>query len=412
MLPFRLPSPLAPRHVVLAMHCLLLSCSSLKQAEAVPEGLTCSELLDGGTDASALEPTLASAPAGSCVIVSGEYKGAFVVPPGVTVASPTGKRAIFHGTDAKNPALLLQGAKGSGLQSVSVLVSQGIGVAIRGGPVVVRDVTVEQAASAAMTVSPPSVACTTDCDGSEVSLTRVSLRASKLGLFVRGMPVAVRDSDVSDNTSRGALTGGGGIVATEGARLLLLSSRVERNDGIGVLLDGERTQGMLENATVSFNSDRGIWAQKLAGSLENPSLVITGADTVIDSNRFAGVGAIRSRGLLLRDALIRNTIATVAVTHLAAPGEQVGDGLGLYDRTGAVTASALRFQQNGRAAALIDSPSDAVTLAASLEREALGVVVQRATIEPTVDQALRSTPERELGVSAPQIGVVPYDAAP
>jgi hypothetical protein len=198
------------------------------------------------------------------------------------------------------------------------------------------------------------------------------------------------------------------MVLLGGAHAQIFGAAVERNEGIGILVDGDGTSAELHDMRIADNGDRGVWAQKLAGTADAPALAILGDGTVIERNHIAGVGATESRGITIGGGAIRGTIAAKVVTDISGSGEQVGDGVGLFASTGAVLVENVRIEANDRAAGLVDAPSDGIVVQnATVTPGAsnLAFVVQRAAITVSIPPSLMSRPPSPLGVNAPEITV-------
>ena len=234
------------------------ACSSLKDDNAPPDGLDCTQTVNGGGDSQTLAGALASAPLGSCVVVvSQTYTGNFVVPQGVTLVSAKGSRAKFTSVDASAPAITLQGGLGSAIQGLDVTSAADVGIAVRGGPATLSDVAVSGAQSAAV-----AALCNDDTchDGSHaLALSDVHLVGNDTGLWTSGEDVTMTGGEASKNTSQ-SLTGGNGIVVLGGAHVTLDGTTVAQNDQIGILFDGNGgTTGDLKSVTIDSNGGRGVW---------------------------------------------------------------------------------------------------------------------------------------------------------
>jgi hypothetical protein len=158
------------------------SCTELKQGHEPPEGVQCKQIVLGGQDGPSLQKVLASASPGDCVIVDSKtYKGSFDVPQGVTVTSAKGSRAILQGMNAEKAAIAIVGGQGSGLCNLAVRDSVGVGISVKGGPVLIKDVVVEKSLKAGI-----STTCESCDESQKVELRDVRLRENKLGAWFRG----------------------------------------------------------------------------------------------------------------------------------------------------------------------------------------------------------------------------------
>jgi hypothetical protein len=227
-----------------------------------------------------------------------------------------------------------------------------------------------------------------------------------MGLWASGAHVRMNGGESSDHGGE-TLTGGLGIVAQDGARLELSGTKVERNTSVGVLLDGRGgTTGQLSDVTVSHNAARGVWAQKLRGTLDAPSLRVEGK-TLIEDNKIVGLGAADSHGIIIVGGRIGSTVAAPVVSNLGST-ESIGDGIGIFAGAGDVRMEGVELLGNARAAALFDKSNGAIIIVGGrVEAGAsqLKVVVQNPVAGARVEVAadVLSTIEAPLGVSAPDV---------
>jgi hypothetical protein len=378
-----------------------VACGSFKDSNALPDGVTCASQVNAGGDGSSLTSALASAKGGSCVILSAQtYTGNFLVPAGVTVVSERQGRATIVGASASSPAIELTGGAGSSLQGVDVLGAAGVGVAVRGGAAKLSDVNVEGAKNAALAILCAGATCLDDAH--VVTLDAVHLKKSAMGMWVSGARVTMNGGECTDHASDG-LASSAGIVGQSGAHLELTGVDVERNQGVGVLLDGEGgTTAMLHDMIVSNNAERGIWAQKLAGTIDAPALRIDG-NTVIEANKIVGVGAAESHGIIFVGGKINGTVAAPVATDLGQI-DQVGDGIGLFSGSGDVRIENVALTANARASGLIDSGTGVIIfVGGKIEAgaSALKLVIQNTTgVDVPAENVSMSPP---LSVSAPRL---------
>ena len=330
---------------------LVTGCEGFKQSPPdAPDALRCTEIVAGGDDGSSLEEALSTAAPGACVVVvSKTYKGSFVVPRGVTLASAKNQRAILTGATADKPAISLVGGDGSALCGLSVLESLGLGVAVRGGLVVIKDVTIEKSAKTGLAAS-----CD-NCGAAEKHVyTDVRVRGSAVGVQLRGAMVEWTGGEVTESNSP-SLSGGAGLVVQEGARLTLSKVAIERNQAVGLLVDGKGTTAALDGVIVRANGERGIWAQRLEGA----RTLSIGGTSLIENNALVGVGVYRSAGVSIENSEIRGTQLRPTLIDLKTA--QVGDGLLVAQAS--VSVSKTKLIGNARAQALVDTPSGAVAFA-------------------------------------------------
>lgn len=377
-------------------------CSSTSSAPgAVPSGIgiSCSSSVTA-SDAAAARSALASAGAGSCVVLpAGTYAGPFTVPAGVALVAQNGSRAMVTGGTAKDPAITL--GEGSQLAGIDALDTAGVGVAVRAANATIANVTVTGAKNAALAVLCKD-GTNTGCGTGTVTLVDVQLTKSTLGLWVSGAHVSWKGGSSTSHAGT-ALASAAGIIAQEGAKLDLENVTVEKNQGVGVLVDGAATTASIKNATVNENGERGIWAQRINGTIDAPSLRIDG--TQVTKNKIVGVGALESHGIIIVGGRVAETVAAPLVTNLEST-EQIGDGLGIFSKSGDLKIDGSLFETNARAAGLIDGSDRGIIIVGGkvgAGDSGLKFVVQN-TKNPDVQIADtdRSAPTKPLGISAPK----------
>jgi hypothetical protein len=404
-------SPLARRTALAAATTALglLGCSSDSSfSGTIPPGLglSCSATTSAADSAAATQ-ALAGAGSGSCVVLTAAtYAGPFTVPAGVSLVAQNGSRATITGGTAQEPAVTL--GEGALLAVVDVLDSPGVAVAVRASNAVLSDVTVTGAKSAALAVlcKDGVTAGAAACAAGSVRLTNVLLTKSALGLWVSGAHVAWNGGGSTSHAGT-SLTAAAGVIAQEGARLDLENVTVEKNEGVGVLVDGAATRASLRNATVNENGERGVWAQRLEGTLDSPALKIEGSQ--ITKNKIVGVGAVESRGIIIVSGKIAGTVAAPLVTNLAST-ETIGDGLGIFAGSTDFNVDT-EFDANARTAGLIDGASERGIIIVSGKVGAgdsgLKFVVQNTKADVQIPAADRSVPSKPLGISAPKLALPP-----
>ncbi|MEO6574211.1 MAG: right-handed parallel beta-helix repeat-containing protein [Polyangiaceae bacterium] len=392
-----MPSALAVSRTALVAVVFLAGCSS--SSSGAPDGLACGSTVDGGGDGASLTSALRSATTGTCVLVSSHtYRGSFVVPAGVTLASARGSRATITGDMAATPAIQLLDGGGSGLFALDVNDAAGVGVAVRGGPAKLSDVGISGAKGAALAVYCREASCASAL----VELVDVRMQKSVMGLWVSGSTVKMTGGASTDHGS-GGLSGGGGVVVQDGAHLEMTGTDIERNESVGVLVDGMGgSTGALRDVTVSNNLDRGIWAQRISASMDAPGLRVEGEKTAIENNRIVGLGAAESHGIIFVGGKITDTAAAPILTSLGTT-EMIGDGIGLFGGSGDVRVENVTLARNARTAGLIDTGSGVIIfVGGKVETTSLKIVVQNTTSVVTIDPSLVSM-SSALGVSAPQL---------
>jgi hypothetical protein len=367
-----------------------------------PGGTPCATSTTANDTPSA-KAALAGAAPGACVILrAGSYAGPFQVPTGVTLMAQTGARATVTGGTVQDPALTL--AEGAHLELVDVIDAAGVGIAVRASSAVVSSVTVSGAKSAAL-----AVLCTAGapgCASGTVALADVRLGRSTLGLWVSGAHVSWKGG-ASTGHAGTALSAAAGVVAQGGAKLDLENVTVEKNQGVGVLVDGATTTASIKNAIINENGERGVWAQRLAGTLEAPALTIEG--TQVTRNRIVGVGALESHGIIIVSGRISDTVEAPLVTNLST-NELIGDGLGIFAGSSDLKIDTV-FEANARTAGIIDGASERgiIIVSGKVGAGASGLkfVVQNTKANVQIPASDRSAPPSALGISAPQLAVPP-----
>lgn len=153
-----------------------------------------------------------------------------------------------------------------------------------------------------------------------------------------------------------------GLIATDGAALVTVRTRVADGERYGILqLDAS---GSHTDLTVRDNGDVGVWVGASNG------FSVAGASTVA-GNGFAGVVIADSRAVHIEDASIEDTRSVRRNTGIFG-AQEIGDGLHLSGSYTDVRLSRLGLRGNARAGILVDlgasSPDivfDAVTVDAS-----------------------------------------------
>jgi hypothetical protein len=383
---------------------VLGACTSFKNGAVPPQGLDCVNLVSAGADGGSLTAALAGASPGTCVLLEQTtYDGVFSVPAGVTIASPTGIRGVLRGGTSAQPTVSLTGADGSGLSDLDVQVTGGIGIDVNGGPVLISDVTVSGAASAAAAVS-----CSQNCTSSSpVRLSDVDLGTSLVGLLANGAFVVWNGGASHDNVTMNQLAGGEGIVATHGATLQLTGVTVANNAAAGVLLDGAGgTSATLTNVTVSGNAARGIWAQNLVGSATAPSLSLT--QSTVTQNAIVGVGVLASSGVVMNGGSIDSTVDAPIATDVGSV-QQVGDGVELFQGSSDVSIDSVAITSNARAAGVIDAAGMGIhVVSANVQASGSNLlfVIQRSTNAVDVPAGSTSTVATPLPIALDTLPIV------
>ena len=369
------------------------------------EGLTCNAT-SSASDAASAKSTLASAAPGTCVVVpAGTYAGPFTVPAGVSLVAQNGQRATITGGTAQQPAVSL--AEGSQLVGFDVVDAGGVGVAVRAANALLASVNVSGAKSAALAILCRESA-TPGCATGTVIVNDVNLTASTLGVWVSGAHLAMKGGS-SANHAGTALASAAGVIAQDGAKLELENVTVEKNQGVGILVDGAATTAAIKNITVNENGERGIWAQRVAGTLDAPAIKIESSQ--ITKNKIVGMGAVESHGIIIVGGRIADSVAAPQVTNLEST-ESVGDGVGMFGGSGDFKIDGATIESNERAAGLFDASERGIIIVGgkvAAGASGLKFVVQNpksgASVQISADDL--STPAKPLGVAAPMLALPP-----
>lgn len=381
----------------------LPACGNLAGAgPTLPTGVVCDAIHLAAGSAERLTAALAAAEPGHCVVVDGAtYRGNFEVPADVSLLANEGAAVDLVGESPDAPALRIRGGPRASVRSLRVVSAAGVGIVIDPGPAVLINVTVHQAQRSGLiaTCSAP------DCAERGPSLlTDVELTGNANGLWVVGSKVRMEGGRVSENNST-QLSSGHGVIASGGASVELIGTEVERNQEVGVLVDGAGgTSADLDGVQVRENGGRGIWGQGLTGA-EQPKLRVRNA--TLDGNRLVGIGLRQSTGVEILDSQILNTVQVEVPVNLGGM-QSVGDGVGLFEQTGAARLENLTFQGNARSQVLIDSAKEGISVNAPKFPGAVGeykIVIQRTTAQVQAPADDIETPPTTLGISADPVSV-------
>jgi hypothetical protein len=383
---------------------LLAGCSD--DEPSVPGGVSCNEVFDAGADGASLSSALSQAQSGDCVVAeSNTYQGSFQVKAGVILVAADGATPTIQGV-ADQPAVKVTGASGSAV--IGFDISGGsIGVFVEGTQARLEGLAISGATRSAfagwrdIALGGPD---TLPADG--ITLTDVEMSQSATGLWASNVRVALDGGSIHDNAGV-SLTGGYGLVAVNGTQLTATGTVVEANS-YGVVLDGSGgTVANLSSMQVLANLERGVWAQKLTGTLQAPALTVQ--DTTIEANSLVGLGALQSKGIIIIGGKIAGTLAKPIVVDLDTV--DVGDGLGLFDATGDVSVDNVTLENNARSQALVDQAGANIAIAGGAVQASGGqllVVVQNSTEAVQVDASKVSTPTDPLAIGA---GALTIDSA-
>ncbi|MBE2250321.1 MAG: right-handed parallel beta-helix repeat-containing protein [Myxococcus sp.] len=373
---------------------LLASCSPLTPFQPPPPpGLTCDRVMVP----TALDETLKTAQAGDCVILpAGTYSGSFVLPEDVTLAASDGAMVLLTGGD---PVLTVKGGARSIVRGVRIVGGSGSGIAIDPGPAQLISVAVTQTQKSGLTAT-----CSRpDCAERQVLLKDCELTQGAVGVRVVGARVRIEGGRIAEQQGS-SLSAGSGVVASHGAALSLSGVVIERNQNIGVLLDGAATRASVDGCTIRENAGRGLWAQGQTADAGVETVSITGGE--VSGNALVGIGAREASGLAIRQTRVLSTKA-VRVPIDIATTEDIGDGIGLFTGTRSATVEAVVVENNARAQVLADGSGQGVTLSGTVSGGRFRVVVQREQAPVAVEQRLVDVPANELAVKAAAIGLEP-----
>jgi len=328
------------------------------------------------------------------------------VPAGVAVVAQSGARATITGGTAQEPAITL--GEGAKLALVDVVDAAGVGVAVRGANAVVTNVTVTGAKSAALAVLCHDVGAPANapaCAAGTITVTDVTLGKSTIGAWFSGAHVSWTGGASSSNAGTG-LASAAGIMVVDGARLELQNVTVEKNEGVGIVIDGAATTAAITNATVNENGERGIWAQRVSGTLDAPAVKIESSQ--VTKNKLVGVGAVESHGIIIVSGRIADTVAAPAVTDLSTT-VPVGDGFGVFSGSGDFKVDGTTVETNARAAGIVDNGDRGIIIVSGVvgaSASGLKIVVQNNKgADVQIADADRSMPAAPLAVAAPKLSL-------
>lgn len=379
----------------------LSGCSSSDSAATPPDGIACSSS-SAASDAASLRQALAGAAAGTCVVVqAGEIAGSFTVGAGVTLAGARGSQPLLVADGADFVVKLASGATLANVRIDGKGVAR-TGISIEAATATVSDVEVTGAKRGIDAVSAGG-----QLEQGSIELVNVALRKNGVGLVASRRQITMRNGTVSENGGT-ALSSGYGIVASDDAVLELDGVTIEKNDLVGLLVDGPRTRAVVRSSKVLDNGGRGVWVQRVEGTLETPALRIEG--TEVARNKVVGVGAFESRGIIIVGGSVGHTVAAPVVTTLAKT-EPVGDGIGIFGGSGDVKIENATLEGNARAAGIIDNPATdrgiiIVGGKVGAGPSGLKLVVQNSTSAMVqIADTDRSAPAEPLGISAQKIPI-------
>ncbi|MHB8878514.1 MAG: right-handed parallel beta-helix repeat-containing protein [Myxococcaceae bacterium] len=382
-------------------------CGSLRSSTdpTKPKDLVCGKLFLASGTSEKLAAALLSAGGGDCVVAEGAtYHGSFTVPTDVSLVANAGATVLLVGDSADEPALRVMGGPRSTIRDIKVASAAGVGIVVDPGPAFLVSVSVTKAGRSGLLASCSGAECA--ADSMESQFTDLEITHCGIGLWLAGARASVVRGRVAESQARG-LTTGHGVIASHGAFAKLTGTVIEDNQELGILVDGANgTRVILSDVKVLRNQGRGVWAQWLLGSDLAPALVIEGTGTLIDANRFAGVGARESLGISIAGATISNTVkASIPVT--LGNFEDVGEGVGLFAGTGATRLESVSLTGNFRSQVLVDDGAAGIHIVnpATVGGGRFNIVVQKTTAAVEAPADRLSHPAAELFVSAPTVPV-------
>ena len=369
-----------------------------------PGGVSCNEVIDAGDSGSTLTSALGQAQSGDCVVAETfTFQGSFTVKAGVKLVAGEGATPTIEGSPDQ-VAVTVNGDPGSLVQGFTIH-GGSIGVLVVGWQGAASSLSIN-AASKAGVAAFQDVALggpdTMPADG--IALSDVDIAGNATGLWASNVRLSLQGGAIHDNEAQ-TLTGGYGLVAVGGTQLTANGTVIE-NNSYGVVIDGDLgTTAHLTGLQVLSNQERGVWAQKLAGTISAPALTLDGP-TLIDQNNLTGFGALQSRGIIIIGGKISGTQKKPIVTDIGST-EEVGDGFGLFAGTGDVKLDGVTLENNQRSQGLVDQGEAGIIIIGG-KVTATGdqhkVVVQNTTATVDVPAADLST-EVTLPVSAPEVAI-------
>ena len=361
----------------------------------LPNGVSCEGDVVTADNAAALSQALQAASPGDCVVLAtGTYEGSFALPASISLVEGQDQTAVLRSTD-EGPALSVAGSLAkprTRIVGIEVADRAGHGILVDGGGAELSGIAVHDNAGIGVAIRCQRIECLRD--EALVSLQGCALNANQSGLWISGASVDVQGCDLAQNRTN--MVGGAGAWILGGATVRM-SGVSARNNNLGIVVDNATAS--LDGISIEDNDERGLWAQHLSGSLGSPALHLRGG--TVRGNRRAGIGIIQSAGVVVEDSEVAQT-ALAPVTIDEATVVDVGDGVGLFDRTAAVRLEGVVLRANARAQALVDRGGVDIVLrelSVAAGAQELLVVVQNTDEVVRVDPAVLSTPPAPLLLS-------------
>jgi hypothetical protein len=205
------------------------------------------------------------------------------------------------------------------------------------------------------------------------------------GTMVHGGAADLNNVEFCDELQGVRLLPAFGAVFTAGADVASEALNTCNTEGVGLF--HADASGRHTDIAATGNAEAAMWVQ------DSTDFELRGAGTMVADNGLAGVIAVNSSGLLLRDGEIRST--ELAPRVLAEAGLiEVGDGVQLVGSTDDVVLNGLRLTENARVGMLLDLEGDSTTgitfeqVTVDGSGEQLGVIGQDGELRPGWDQGV------------------------
>jgi hypothetical protein len=170
-----------------------------------------------------------------------------------------------------------------------------------------------------------------------------------VGLMLHGGSGTLEDVEVCGTFQGVRLVPAYGLVFAGGADVSTARLEVCEGEGYGMLHDD--VGAMHVDLSAHDNGDAAIWIQRC------PWFELSGADTLLERNRFAGVVVRESGNVIVRNATI--DASALAIRTFAETGSvRVGDGVQVVRPTGIVSLESVSLANNERVGVLLDVTSE------------------------------------------------------
>jgi hypothetical protein len=330
-------------------------CPGVTSGAVTADGIACTATIEA-TPAD-VDGKLASAGAGSCVMLSAATFGALNVPANVSLigkgSSSTsvsgikiiaGGAAFVRGVKIGGSGLSVSGKGNLTIDRVHVAdVGKFAGISATDTNLTITASTIENGGGFGV-----AAACKTDCATSKPTLTmrRVLVRNNKVvGIWAHGVDTTLEGVQVAESRTQNFLYGRG-IEIAEGGFLRASSFAVLDNEDVGLYVD--RGGAELTNFTVS-NNVRGIQLQAIptAGAKLN--------DFLIENNKAIGIGITQgSLGIIVQGGRVAGTKSMNVPVDIGGI-QEVGDGINWLGGSEVAILSSVKVESSGRAAVIIEA---------------------------------------------------------